>query len=363
MAEDLDDVKIDYPGLLIERLPSGAQRYRVRVEGDKTRRIPLAVAPDHPQFRECYLAARRGIRITPEDPPEARTERGSIAWATYKHEALLETRVAAGTFAEKTLKQRQILYGLLRADCGEYALRGMPPSEVVRIRDEMADRPAWADKMVGAIRMLFEFTSENGWTDVNPAIGVAKIDRGGGGAVPWTIEDLHRFRAKHPPGSMAHLALTLFMFTGCRISDAVLLGRGHEFIREGLPSLGWDPVKRGSSRVEIPILPPLYKAIRDQTVQGSTYLLSRYGRPFQSSGSLDQMMRRWCRDAGLENRSSHGIRKGGGHLLAHLGCSQHQIMAVHGHSEARTSEIYTRGVERWRLAKEAMLRLQNIDWS
>lgn len=79
------DMKIKYPGLLCERLPSGAVRYRVRVEGDKARRIPLSVAPDHPHFVELYLAARAGLRLDPQAPAEDRAICGSVRWLAAKH--------------------------------------------------------------------------------------------------------------------------------------------------------------------------------------------------------------------------------------------------------------------------------------
>ena len=62
----------------------------------------------------------------------------------------------------------------------------------------------------------------------------------------------------------------------------------------------------------------------------------------------------WCKQAGLAGLSAHGIRKGLAELLAELGCSQYEIMAILGHSEAKTSETYTRRVERWKLALGAM---------
>ncbi|MDW3204618.1 MAG: tyrosine-type recombinase/integrase [Alphaproteobacteria bacterium] len=367
MAEDLD-VKIDYPGLLIEKLPSGARRYRVRVEGDKARRIPLSVTPDHPQFRDCYLAARRGIRITPEDLPEAGTERGSIAWATFKHLDHLDRLVARGLFDEKTVKKRRLLYGQMRdflvdgAPLGEFALRGMPSSIAVQLRDSMVDRPAWADSMMEAGRGLFKWCMENAWADVNPFTGIGKLNRGGGGAVPWTPEDLQRFRQAHPPGTKPYLALTIFMFTAARIGDVVGFGRANEFDEAGVRWLGWQPAKKGSSPVRIPMAPQLYAATRAATVQGPTYILSDHGRPYSTPDSLGQVFRRWCREAGLENRSPHGIRKAAGHLLAQAGCSQYHIMTIHGHSEARTSEIYTAGIRRAALAADAMQHLSALDW-
>ncbi|MFN3276478.1 MAG: hypothetical protein ACK41U_17620 [Paracoccus sp. (in: a-proteobacteria)] len=109
-------------------------------------------------------------------------------------------------------------------------------------------------------------------------------------------------------------------------------------------------------------MPPLYRATRAAKVTGETYLPNYRGRPFASPDSLGQMFRCWCREAGLDNRSSHGIRKAAGHLLAHEGCSQYQIMTVHGHTQAKTSAVYTKGVERWRLARDAMSALEAMDW-
>lgn len=152
------------------------------------------------------------------------------------------------------------------------------------------------------------------------------------------------------------------MFTACRISDAIRLGRGHETVIEGVRALRWQPAKRGSAEVAIPLLPPLYRATRAAKAQGDTYLLNYKGRPFATPDSLGQMFRRWCREAGLDDRSSHGIRKAAGHLLAQEGCSQYQIMTVHGHTQAKTSEVYTRGAERWRLARDAMAAMEAMDW-
>ncbi|MDP1669812.1 hypothetical protein [Phaeovulum sp.] len=68
------------------------------------------------------------------------------------------------------------------------------------------------------------------------------------------------------------------------------------------------------------------------------------------------------RGGGAEGLSSHGIRKAAGELLALQGASQYHIMAVHGHSSAKTSEVYTKGVERDRLAEQAMRMLEGMEW-
>src|SRR5690606_24713414 len=121
----------------------------------------------------------------------------------------------------------------------------------------------------------------------------------------------------------AHLCITLFMFTACRISDAYRLGRGNEFTRDGALGLGWQPQKKGSSYVEIPVLPPLHKATRATTVQGNAYMLTEYGQPFKSAEGLRNRFKKWCLEADLPDLSSHGIRKAAGKLLAEEGCTQY----------------------------------------
>jgi integrase len=123
----------------------------------------------------------------------------------------------------------------------------MPRSAVIGIRDGMSSTPGAADNMVKAIRALYAWGIENGHVSDNPPSNIAKINHGTG-AVPWSVDDLQKFRDRHPAGTMAHLALTLFMFSACRIGDAPFLGRSNELQRDGLIWLDWQPSKKGSTR-------------------------------------------------------------------------------------------------------------------
>lgn len=353
-------MKVNYPGLLREKLPSGNYRYRVRVEGDKKRRIPLHIGPDNKLFSEHYRAARRGIEIKPETKPEETQIQGSLGWLKYQYLAWLEDQVDKGQYAEATLIQRRSKFKQLE-EYEDYSL-DMPQEQLLNIRDHMAAQPGSADNFIKAVRAMYAWAIDRKHTQVNPAVGIGKINKGQGGAIPWTVADLQKYRECHAPGTMAHLCLSLFMFTACRISDAIRLGRGNEFERSGIKGLGWQPVKKGSAYVEIPMLPPLINATRSMTVQGPTYLLTEHGKPFQSPEGLRNRFRKWCDQAELNHLSSHGIRKATGNLLAQEGASQYQIMAIHGHTQAKTSEVYTKGVERWRLAADAMESLSNLEW-
>lgn len=354
-------LKVDFPGLLREKLPSGNFRYRVRVEGNPRKRVRLHIDPDHKDFAEHYHAARAGIEIKPNSSPADNIISGSVDWLTRKYENWLEEQVQAGQRSPKTLKKDLFTLEFLRRECGQFAMN-IPAPELLRMRDKMASTPAAADTFIKNVRTMYKWATTQRLCDINPAVGIGKVDRGSGGTIPWTLDDLEAFKKVHAFGTTAHLCLTILLFTACRIGDAARLGRQHEFTRNGITGLSWQPEKKGTAKVEVPILPPLADALRNIKVVGPTYLLTSFGKPFRSGDALGQKFRKWCLEAGLENHSAHGVRKATGHLLASLGCTQYEIMSIHGHTEAGTSEIYTKGVERWNLALSAMDKLRTMEW-
>lgn len=352
-------MRVNLPGLLIEKAPSGATRYRVRPAGDKARRITLLVGPDHSEFLEQYHAARRGHKPKSLNAPQKAIP-NSLGWLMDDFQASMASKVASGQMDAGTAKQRIAFYARLRPKHGDKHME-MPRSKVIEIRDSMASTPGAADNMVKSLRALFAWAVEMERMKDNPAKGVGRINRSTG-AVPWSVDDLEQFRNRHSKGTMAHLALTLFMFTACRIGDAVVLGRGHEIRRDGITYLAWTPGKRGSTPVTVPIMPPLADAIAAQKVVGPAYLLNAWGKPFASGAAFGNWFRDRVAEAGMIDRSPHGVRKAAGELMALAGATQYHIMSVHGHSNAQTSEVYTQGVNRQKLAAEAMQMMGSIRW-
>ena len=359
------EMLVRLPGLLQERHRNGSPRWRVRVEGDTTRRIPLPVGPDHADFLHHYHAARAGETWR---PGRVHAVERSLDWLCGRYLDFLQRMVEAGQMSPATLRQRRsVLTRLcdhLDPDGTRYGACDMdaPTSAFLAVRDAWADRPGAADNLVKTIRAVYAWSIERGEMDHNPAAGIASINRTGSGAVPWTADDLRRFKEHHPRGTTPHLWLTLQAFTACRIGDAIWLGRGNETVVDGQVWLEWQPRKRGSAPVSIPMLPPLYEATRASNVVGAAYILGQRGRPYSSAESLRNQVRRWCDDAGLPERSSHGIRKAMGELMAENGCTQHQIMAVMAHTNARTSEVYTKHAKRRTLAADGMAALAALKW-
>mgnify|MGYP003118721204 CR=1 FL=1 len=365
------DMRLRFPGLMEETLPSGNLRYRVRVKGQKTRKITLPIGPEHPDFQEAYSAGRRGERYASSNIVD-RVEAGTVGWLVRSYMTHLEQMVATGSASALTLKQRRgFADRLLQRQSSTGRSSGqpyknlpmlIPEAELLALVDDMMATPGAAKNMMKFIKAMYAWAVPRKHCAYNPAAGINVAYKSKGGATPWTISDLEKFRARHPFGSMAHLTLTLFMFTACRISCAVTLGRSMEQTIHGEPWLAWQPIKAGSRPVEIPILPPLLKAIRAQTLIGPTYLLTGKGQPFASPEALRNAMQRWCKEAEIEGKSSHGIRKAAGHLMALMGATQYEIMSVHGHAQASTSQVYTEGVERRALAQQAAAKLGGMDW-
>jgi integrase len=331
-------------------------RYRVRVEGDKKRRILIHCDPKQEDFLRQYLAARRGEKIEPLKKASEYAKPKSIAWLVNSYLEYLGERVKAGTTSAKTLKKKKNLLNRLLIDLDR--VMEIPREKLIEMQDAMGSTPAQADAFIEAIGVMYDWAIERKYIKENPACGIKGVYTKGDGATPWKAADVKAFFAKHKAGSKAHVAMSVLLWTGCRIEDLTTLGRKDECVIDGVEALRWHPNKKGSSEVCQPLLPPLKDATRAPTVQGATYVLGRGGKPFSSGDSASAMFKRWCKDADIGHLSAHGVRKGLAEILAELGCSQYEIMSVLGHSEAKTSEVYTRRVERWKLAKVALERVE-----
>lgn len=349
-------MRVRFRGYWSETLPSGTVRHLVRIEGQPKRKIRIPVGPDDPAFSEHYHAARAGQRLEAKTAPEPAPLTLDALIADYLRHAEMAT--AAGRMNPATLRHKRSL--LTRAAdvlspegtrMGSLH-RDLPPEAIEHIRDAWGARTGAADNLLKALRVVYDHARLP-----NPARAVRRVHISRGGATPWTAADVRKFADRHPPGTMPHLWLTLALWTGARIGDLAILGRRHETRRDGALWLEWQPGKKGSARVSLPMAPALHAATRAMVVQGPTYLLNAHGRPFASEAVLGNSVRDWTTQAGLTGRSSHGLRKALAELLAEAGCSEHEIMAIMAHSQPMTSAVYTKGARRARLAQEAMARI------
>lgn len=345
-------VKIEYRGLVVEKRSPTRTLYRVRPKGDAKTRILLSCGPGDDDFNRQYRLARAGIKPDPLKKLSDHAQPESIGWLLSLYFEHFEKEVKAGTKSAKTLKKKRNLLSRLIADPDKKMF--IPQEKLLAMKDDMAATPAQADAFIEAVAVFYDWAKKRKHINSNPARGIDKSYSKGNGATPWKVSDVLQFFSVHLAGTKAHVALSVLVFTGCRIEDVTILGRKHECLIDGVEAIRWVPNKKGSTEVCIPLLPPLWAATRAPKIVGETYVLGRGGKPYASGDSMSAMFKGWCVEAGLGHLSAHGVRKGLAEILAELGCSQFQLMAVLGHAEAKTSEVYTRRVERWKLAKNAM---------
>jgi integrase len=368
-------VNVHFPGLCVEKTAAGSVRWRVRVEGEKHRKITVPVGPSHPTFNEHYEAARFGEKLQAEKI--ALPVRGSLDELRRRYIAWMKVQVEANNLSAKTLESRQ--RGLQQAcDCrtpnGKARMGGvsasMPLAAFAHIRDSFGSKTGAGATCLKALRAAYTWGAEYGFPEDSPVFKVKNAHVSKGGAIPWTKEDRKKFLACHGAGTMARRWFYLANDTAGRIGDTHLLGPGNEIFRDDQQVVSWQPGKKGSQPVEVPMGTDLMLGLAGLPDDAPTYLLTELGKPFASSGSLDNRIRKWIIEAGLfsvekgtageekkkATRSRHGIRKARAEEIAEQGGSVYEVMAVLSHSDVQTAAIYTKKFERANLAKVASLR-------
>ncbi|SDP39280.1 Site-specific recombinase XerD [Filomicrobium insigne] len=223
------------------------------------------------------------------------------------------------------------------------------------LRDRKADLPGAASDRVKAIRAAFKWALEDELIANNPARDLAKLPLSGTGWHTWTLEEVAQFEKRHPIGTKARLALALFMWTGVRRSDVVLLGKQHA--RDG-----WHRFTQYKNRNrkpiihETPILDVLQEVIDASPTGDLTYLVTAYDRPFTAAG-FGNWFRERCNEAGLTGCSAHGLRKAAAASAAENGATSSQLMAIFGWMTLAEAERYTKAARRKKMAGEAMGKL------
>lgn len=363
-----------FPGLKEDYTAAGTRRWRVRAEGNRNKLTKLPMGPREPGFNEHYAAARRGEKLATGKPVRAKTgtldalcEAFSV-WMTEQVEygqvspSTLSGRRTGMNHARNTLDLDGDRMGSLDAD--------LPEEAFVHIQDGFGGRTGAADTCIKALRAAYKWGAKRGYPKQCAVFNVERVHKEGGGATPWEASDIKQYLEKHGPGSMARLWFCMAYATHCRISDSPTMGPCNETFHEGVRFIEWQPKKKGSAFVSIPMDDVLCDELKHHEAR-ETYLVTERGTPFASSGSLDNRVRKWIIDAGLfgliedtngvankkATRSQHGIRKGVAELMAESGATEFEIMASFGWTEAKTAAVYTKKFDRRSSAISASKRM------
>ena len=359
-------MKYHFPGLLKDKTAAGTTRWRVRVEGYPNKKIAIMVGPGEPSFHEHYAAARLGEKL--ERVKRAKVKTGTLDALCDGYLQALEANVKAGSASQLTLNGHK---SLLIQVCNLLDPGGdrmgslsseVPEEGFVYIQDSYGSRTGAADNCIKALRAAYRWGEKRGHPKLSPVFSVVKVHKNRGGATPWTKADMSKFLKRHRSGSMARLWFLFSVNILPRIGDVSRLGRMNLIARKGVVWIEFQPSKKGSAFVAVPALPQFlseWALHRDR----ETFLETDLANPFASSKSFANKIQDWTRQAKLpKGRTQHGIRKGAAELLAAAGATQYEIMCLMAHTEAKTSEIYTKRVERAGLAATAIHKMSAIDF-
>jgi len=237
---------------------------------------------------------------------------------------------------------------------GEKPVRLMKRRHVQTILSEKADTPTAANNLRKRLIQLLDFAISLDWRGDNPARATKPFRVGSEGFHTWNEDELAQFFKTHKPGTLAHTAVTLMLYTGAARVDAVKLGP--ENIRNGKIEYKRQKTRRsGGVLVSIPIHPDLAEVLAKLPTD-RPFLATLKGKE-RSPGGLGNLMQRWTEKAKLPHCSAHGLRKACARRLAEAGATAHEIGAVTGHKTLALVQRYTEAAGRGGMADSAMEKL------
>ncbi|WP_317960880.1 tyrosine-type recombinase/integrase [Phaeobacter inhibens] len=241
-----------------------------------------------------------------------------------------------------------------REEHGEKPVRLMQRRHVQTILAKKAGTPSAGNNLRKRLIQLMDFAISLDWRGDNPARATKPFRVGGEGFHTWSEDELAQFFQTHEPGTLAHTAVTLMLYTGAARVDAVKLGPGD--IRNGKIEYRRQKTQRsGGVLVSVPIHPDLAEVL-DRLPKDRPFLATLNGKK-RSPGNLGNLMQKWTDDAKLPQCSAHGLRKACARRLAEAGATAHEIGAVTGHKTLALVQRYTEAAGREGMADSAIEKL------
>lgn len=320
----------------------GKARWYLRRPGFK--REPLPGLPWSPTFMAAYEAAMKG-QVAPGSTKTVAGTIDSLVVSYYRSGEWLNLKPITQKTYRSTIEP-------FRNRHGSKTVANLKREHIKAILAELADRPVVANNWLKTIKILMRHSVEIGLRGDDPTLGIRKMRTGSTGYATWMEDHIEQFRARHPEGTKARLALELLLYTGQRRSDVVRMGWQH--VKEGVITVRQS---KTGTQLEIPMHWDLRRAIETAPNGNLTFLLTDYGKPFTSDGFGN-----WFRDRVVEAQlplglAAHGLRKAACRRLAEAGCTAPQIMAFSGHKNLKEVQTYIQAAEQLTLGRQALVKL------
>ncbi len=344
--------KVRFPKARPYKDRHGRKRWRYR-KGSFSRELGTDYGSE--EFRDRYAAAEQELDSARREGAGAERSQprsvGALVASWYKSPAFRN-------LAEPTKRAYRSPVEPWRAKHADKPVDRFERRHAMEALAEKADTPGAANNLRKRLIQIFDHAVALDWIKSNPARQTKPYKLEGEGFHTWDEGEIARFFEIHEPGTMAHLAVTLMLYTGASRADAVRLGWPNVRHVENVPRLEYRRQKTrrsGGVLVSIPIHPDLW-AIISAIPKDRSFLATAYGKG-RSPDGLGNKVREWCDNAGLRECSAHGLRKACARRLAEAGATAHEIMAITGHKTLALVQRYTEAALREGLADSAMQKL------
>lgn len=314
------------------------------------RRIRIQAEFGTPEFDQAYQAAIAGAERRPIGRQKA--SGGSLAWLWNRYR---ET-AAWHALAPATRKQREnIMQGVI-AKVGDKPIAEFRRADIVASRDARAATPAQARNFLDAMRSVFRWAYGAELVKSDPTDGVKNPRRRKAeGFKPWAMEDVAAYIRKWPKGTRQYVWLHVLLYIGSRRGDAVQHGKQH--VRAGVITFITEK-GRSRDRIEVHrrIEPELAEAIATGPCGDLAFICGESGQPLKKE-SFGNLFKAACVEAGILDKSAHGLRKLSATIWAERGATELELMALFGWLTPSMAALYTRAARRRLLSLNAAARL------
>ncbi len=333
----------------------GKQRWRWRKAGHPT--FYFTCPPDTPGFAEELKLALAGAKVQPGAERTIPRSVGDLAARYFASTNHLQA-------SERDRHRRRLILDPFVAEFRNDLVANWRWEHIEAVvarklekkpdaRGRMLGGPVAAHSLRKQLMRLFAHAVKLGWINENPVALTERVKvPKTGGYHTWTEEEIAQYRAHHPLGTMARLALEIMLWTWQRRGDARLFGPKH--VRNGQIQYRQG---KGGKTLWLPAAPQLLAAIEAMDRVGiRTFIVTEQGNPFSAAG-FGNRMRDWCDAAGLPHCTAHGLRKAAARRGAELDISQQGLKAAGGWSGDSEVATYTAAADQRRMAEDAITRI------
>jgi hypothetical protein len=324
-----------------------------------------------------WVRAEKQRREKREPLPNTPPVPGSLRWywTLYKQSDRWLGNAAIGEegLAESTRDARIGLIEPLLCDNGEHPFAALTRKA---LREELKARtPVQAGNLLSALRHMIGWMIDEEYIepDDDPTIGLksgkAKASRESGGWVPWTEEDMAKYRARWPLGTEARLMFDILHYTHLRLGDASRFGAAH--LQRTLKTM-MVKVATEKSKGRTTATVPLHRDFALSLAAARNAGILGMGEVFSGklvNGEIVPMnkkawaakFKKFARLAGVNQPKKNCVRKARAEVAAYSDCTEAQMMAMFGWRDHKMPALYIAKASLDKLAIGGMAKIEAYD--